>query len=585
MWTETTTSFVRDERGTAVGIVTVARNIDERKRAEATLREREAQLLQAQKMEAVGRLAGGIAHDFNNILTVIGGRAHLLLDALEASAPGRHAVELIQQAAERAAKLTRQLLAFSRKQMLQPRVLDLTAVVTGLMPMLRHLIGEHIQLTVVPGATGSVRADATQVEQVIANLAINAQDAMPDGGRLTIETADVDLGAAFTLAHPGARPGRHVMLSVTDTGHGIDPDIRAKVFEPFFTTKEPARGTGLGLSTVYGIIKQHDGYVAVESELGHGSTFTVYFPSVEAPPDATDSVDGVRPVTARVGAHPAGRGRAGRSRRRSGEPRREGIRRPRSPGRRRCAQDRARGRAAHRPSRDRRGDAGHERPPARRADSGAAPGGAGPVHVRLHRRRHRAPRRARGGHGVPAEAVHARGSGHAGARDARRRGRSAPRRLQREPSLERWGDPTSVLALGNRKTAAEGMCDNFTAMVRFPGGRYAVISQTLAAFQCHQVMEVVGSEGAIRGWWSAALDRPSATFALAVKRRGHREPETIPIERSGEVFELHEQLARTVTAFQARRSLVTRVEARKRVIVCVEAERSLREGREIPLGF
>ena len=296
VWTETTTSFVRDERGTAVGIVSVARNIDERKRAEATLREREAQLLQAQKMEAVGRLAGGIAHDFNNILTVIGGRAQLLLDALEASAPGRHAVELIQQAAERAGKLTRQLLAFSRKQMLQPSVLDLTAVVTGLMPMLRQLIGEHIQLTVVPGATGSVRADATQVEQVIANLAINAQDAMPDGGRLTIETADVDLGAAFTLAHPGAQPGRHVMLSVTDTGHGIDPDTRAKVFEPFFTTKEAGRGTGLGLSTVYGIIKQHDGYVAVESELGHGSTFSVYFPRVEAPPDATE------PLTASVPA-------------------------------------------------------------------------------------------------------------------------------------------------------------------------------------------------------------------------------------------------------------------------------------------
>ena len=152
--------------------------------------------------------------------------------------------------------------------------------------------------------------------------------------------------------------------------------------------------------------------------------------------------------------------------------------------------------------------------------------------------------------------------------------------------FERWGDPTSVVALGNGKTAAEGMCDNFTAMVRFPGGRYAVISQTLAAFQYHQVMEVVGSEGAIRGWWSGTLDRTLApTFALTVKRRGHPEPETIPIERSGEVFELHDQLARTVTAFEARRPLVTGVEARKRVIVCVEAERSLREGREIPLRF
>ena len=152
--------------------------------------------------------------------------------------------------------------------------------------------------------------------------------------------------------------------------------------------------------------------------------------------------------------------------------------------------------------------------------------------------------------------------------------------------FERWGDPTSVVALGNGKTAAEGMCDNFTAMVRFPGRRYAVISQTLAAFQYHQVMEVVGSEGAIRGWWSGTLDRTLApAFALTVKRRGHLEPETIPIERSGEVFELQDQLARTVTAFEARRPLVTGVEARKRVIVCVEAERSLREGREIPLSF
>jgi PAS domain S-box-containing protein len=289
VWVEATTSFVRDAYGRPVGIISVARDITERRRAEATLREREAELRQALKMEAVGRLAGGIAHDFNNILTVIGGRAHLLLGTLGPGAPGRHAVELIQQAAERAAMLTRQLLAFSRKQMLQPRILDVTAVVTGLTPMLRTLIGEHIRLTVVPAATACVRADPTQLEQVVTNLAINARDAMPDGGGLTIEIADVDLDATFAAGHPGARPGPHVMLSVSDTGQGMDADTRTKVFEPFFTTKEAGKGTGLGLSTVYGIVKQHDGYVTVESEVGRGSTFKVFFPRVEGVPEPPES--------------------------------------------------------------------------------------------------------------------------------------------------------------------------------------------------------------------------------------------------------------------------------------------------------
>jgi PAS domain S-box-containing protein len=289
VWVEATTSFVRDGEGRAVGIISVARDITERRRAEAVLHDREAQLRQALKMEAVGRLAGGIAHDFNNILTVIGGRAHLLLGTLEAGAPGRHAVELIQQATERAAMLTRQLLAFSRKQVLQPRILDFSAVVTGLAPMLRSLIGEHIQLTVIPAAAACVRADPTQLEQVVTNLAINARDAMPEGGRLTIEIADVDLDAAFALDHPGTRPGRHVMLSVSDTGQGMDADTQAKVFEPFFTTKEAGKGTGLGLSTVYGIVKQHDGHIAVESERGRGSTFRIFFPRVDGTPDPVDS--------------------------------------------------------------------------------------------------------------------------------------------------------------------------------------------------------------------------------------------------------------------------------------------------------
>jgi PAS domain S-box-containing protein len=289
VWVEATTSFVRDGDGRAIGVVSVARDITERRRAEGVLREREAQLRQALKMEAVGRLAGGIAHDFNNILTVIGGRAHLLLASLEPGSSARQGVELIQQATRKAAMLTRQLLAFSRKQVLQPKVLDVTAVVAGLTPILHRLIGEHIQLTVAAAATACVRADPTQLEQVITNLAINARDAMPEGGRLTIETADVDLDAAFASAHPGARPGRHVMLSVIDTGQGMDADTQTKVFEPFFTTKEAGKGTGLGLSTVYGIVKQHEGYITVESALGRGTTFRIFFPHVAGGPDPVEA--------------------------------------------------------------------------------------------------------------------------------------------------------------------------------------------------------------------------------------------------------------------------------------------------------
>jgi CheY-like chemotaxis protein len=198
-------------------------------------------------------------------------------------------VELIQQATERAAMLTRQLLAFSRKQVLQPRVLDCSAVVSGLTPMLRRLIGEHIQLTVVPSAAACLRADPAQLEQVVTNLVINARDAMPDGGCLTIEVGHVELGAAFVSAHPGARPGSHVMLSVADTGQGMDADTQTKMFEPFFTTKEAGKGTGLGLSTVYGVVKQHGGYIAVESEVGRGSTFRIYFPRVDEAPDVEET--------------------------------------------------------------------------------------------------------------------------------------------------------------------------------------------------------------------------------------------------------------------------------------------------------
>jgi len=257
---------------------------EQRRRAAETsehaLQESEAQLRQLQKMEAVGLLAGGIAHDFNNLLTVVSGRAQFLLARLRPEDPLRRHVALIEKTTERAAALTRQLLAFSRKQVLRPTVLDLNAVVEGMTAMLQRLIGEDIELTVSPApGLARLKADASQLEQVIVNLAVNARDAMPEGGRLAIATANVDGGGP---AHqvPDVRPGPYVMLTVGDSGSGIPPDVLPRIFEPFFTTKDRGRGTGLGLSTVYGIVKQSGGAVTVTSEPGCGTTFRVYLPAV-----------------------------------------------------------------------------------------------------------------------------------------------------------------------------------------------------------------------------------------------------------------------------------------------------------------
>ena len=246
------------------------------------------ELRQAQKMEAVGKLAGGIAHDFNNVLSVIISYADLLLEELKPGAPMYEDVKAIRDAGGRAANLTRQLLMFTRQQVLVSKVLDLNAVLSGIGPMLQRLVGEDVVLVLLPSeALSSVRADPGSIEQVVMNLVVNARDAMPTGGRLTIETANVDLDEAYTSSHPGVTAGPQVLLAVTDTGCGIDSATLARVFEPFFTTKAVGKGTGLGLSTVLGIVQQSGGSVWVDSQPGHGTTVNIFFPCVDSAIDAT----------------------------------------------------------------------------------------------------------------------------------------------------------------------------------------------------------------------------------------------------------------------------------------------------------
>jgi two-component system cell cycle sensor histidine kinase/response regulator CckA len=271
-WFQTVKVPLLSPDGKTQQVLGVATEITQRKQLEEQFR-------QAHKMEAVGRLAGGVAHDFNNVLTIIRAQTEFLLTDLPSDDPRRADVLEIQSAADRAAAFTRQLLAFSRRQLLQPEVLDLNSVITAMEMMVRRLVGEDVVvLTKLSSQLPKVWADPGQLQQVLMNLAVNSRDAMPSGGTLLIETAVVELDEHYPRQHPSAKPGVHVVLAVTDTGSGMDQATRSRIFEPFFTTKEPGKGTGLGLSTVYGIVKQSGGHIWVYSEVGRGTTFKLYFP-------------------------------------------------------------------------------------------------------------------------------------------------------------------------------------------------------------------------------------------------------------------------------------------------------------------
>src|SRR5258706_6397211 len=274
-WVQSKIKPTLDENGRLVRIDGVVSDITERKRLEQ-------QLSHSQKLEAVGRLAGGIAHDFNNVLTAITGYSELVLARLEEESPLRPDVDEIRRSGERAAALTRQLLAFSRKQILEPKILDLNSVVASTEKLLGRLIGEDIELvTIMAPDLNLAKVDPGQIEQVIVNLAVNARDAMPEGGTLTIETANVQLDEPYVQGHAVVRPGSHVLLAISDTGCGISPEVQSQIFEPFFTTKGPGKGTGLGLSTVYGVVEQSGGCISLHSEIGNGTTFKVFLPQAE----------------------------------------------------------------------------------------------------------------------------------------------------------------------------------------------------------------------------------------------------------------------------------------------------------------
>jgi signal transduction histidine kinase/ActR/RegA family two-component response regulator len=284
----------RDDLDILVVISAIAAAAIEQSKASEALRVKDVQLQQAQKMEAVGRLAGGVAHDFNNLLTVIRGYSELIVMAVERNASARTHAEEVLKAADRAAGLTSQLLVFSRKQVLKLRTVRLNEIVANVEKLLRRLIGEDIQLVTTVGPNlGWIKVDPGQLEQVLINLAVNARDAMPKGGTLSIGITDSELDETFTCRHLDFQPGTYCVLSVADSGCGMNQDALSKLFEPFFTTKEPGKGTGLGLSIVHGIVKQSRGHILVSSEPGLGTTFNIYLPCVEAPVEVKSSPDAI----------------------------------------------------------------------------------------------------------------------------------------------------------------------------------------------------------------------------------------------------------------------------------------------------
>jgi signal transduction histidine kinase len=285
-----------DASGRKLGAVVALNDVTEH-------RQLEEQYRQAQKLEAVGRLAGGVAHDFNNLLSVILGYGDLCLQDAPAAGRLRERIESIRSAAQRATTLTRQLLTFSRKQVVELQVVDPNGLLVETTRMLRRLIGEDIQIVVRPAeGLGRIQADPGQIEQIVMNLAVNARDAMPQGGTLTFETASVDLDEAYARRHPGADAGPHVRLAITDTGVGMSAEVQGRIFEPFFTTKEPGKGTGLGLATVYGIVRQGGGHIEVDSAPGRGTSFQVFWPRIDAPvasvsqPEAAGAPNGTETI-------------------------------------------------------------------------------------------------------------------------------------------------------------------------------------------------------------------------------------------------------------------------------------------------